>query len=91
MATTKFPSTRVEVFSNREIQLVRADSDDVARFWDESAVGVEQAEHRPTHLVIGRRASDERLGKLAARVGIDIAALTAFRDGRLESLQVAAR
>jgi hypothetical protein len=77
-ATQSMASMRA--FSDRRVVLARTDGDEVARFWDETQAGLEQADDGPTHLVIGRLATDERLGKIAARVGVDVALLRAFRD-----------
>lgn len=67
-------------FADGRVILVRSDDAHCAQFWDESQAGYEQSCDGPTHLVIGRRARDEVVTKMALRYGMDIAELMAFRD-----------
>lgn len=71
-------------FSDPRVILVRSESDHLASFWDETQAGFEQDHDGPTHLIIGRRASDERLHRLATRFGRSFDELRAFRDGEQE-------
>lgn len=68
-------------FSDPRVILVRSESDHLASFWDETQAGFEQDHDGPTHLIIGRRASDGRLHRLATRFGRSFDELRAFRDG----------
>lgn len=67
-------------FSDKRVILVRGDDHRCARYWDESSAGYEQSDGGPTHLVIGRKAPDDKLPKLARRYGFTVDALQAFRD-----------
>lgn len=49
-------------------------------YWHEDDVGCYQGAEGPLHLVIGRRASDEKLMKAAQRCGVDFEVLRAFRE-----------
>ena len=55
--------------------LVPTEDDRCASFWSE-----DQAGDGPTHLMIGRRASDEAIARLAGKFGRSAAELRAFRD-----------
>lgn len=70
-----FPS-----FSDPRMILVHCEGEYCARFWDESQAGYEQEHDGPTHLIIGRHAGNEALGRMASRFNINIARLQAFRD-----------
>lgn len=67
-------------FNDPRIFLVRTDDERCGRYWDESAVGYEQAHDGPVFAVVGRRAPDERLQKLADHFGFSLEKLRAFRE-----------
>lgn len=69
-------------FLNPGIVLVKPKpTDTCASYWDEEAVSYYQSDDGPTHLVIGRLASEEQLARAAARWHLDDGQLREFRDG----------
>ncbi|MEJ8855801.1 hypothetical protein WKW79_14555 [Variovorax robiniae] len=50
-------------------------------YWDEERIGAYQSDYGPTHLVIGRLAGDDQIQRAAARYGLNMADLRAFRNG----------
>ena len=59
--------------------LVRGDHAWCGSFWDEA--DADQQVPRPTYIVIGRGAPDDKLQKIAQRYGYNVEQLQAFRDG----------
>ncbi|MDE2599369.1 MAG: hypothetical protein KGL40_07070 [Rhodocyclaceae bacterium] len=72
-----------DAFRDTRAILVRSDDARCASFWDESEAGAEQASDGPTHLVIGRLATDEQLERLSQRYSqYTLHELKAFRNAQ---------
>ncbi len=69
--------TVIQSDTSRLITFVHGDGDHCASFWPEDVADADG----PTHLIIGRRASEAALGRLAERWGLNVDQLRAFRDG----------
>lgn len=77
------PSNLAGAFLDPRAILVRWDDVRCAAYWDESEAGYEQEDNGPTHLIIGRFASDERLMRLSAKYPqYTVAELMHFRDAQ---------
>lgn len=74
-----FPDPRVVLHHATGAELEAAEHP--VRNWDDCGVGLHQAFDGPTHLVIGRHASDKALARAATRLAVATNDLTAFRDG----------
>ena len=73
------PKVASEFSRDSRAPLVRGDQAWCGSFWDED--DPDQQMSRPTYIVIGRYAPDDKLQKIAQRYGYDVGQLQAFRDG----------
>ena len=55
------------IFADKRIILVHGRDERCGGFWDESETGFEQTFNTPTHLVIGRAASDDSIKRVQVR------------------------
>lgn len=62
-----------------EVHLCRPDDPRLAKIWSQHG-GFEQSDDDAVMVVIGRATSDTTCARLAARFGLEFAALRAFRD-----------
>lgn len=69
----------LEATDGKLAPLVRGDEEWCGSYWDEA--DTDQQVSRPTYIVIGRGAPDDKLQKIVLRYGYTLEQLKAFRDG----------
>lgn len=79
-ADSTTPAASAPRFTDNRVKLLRSNDKNCASFWEIDQAGFESDEDGPVHLIIGRLAPDAALGRMAARFGLDVEDLKAFRD-----------
>lgn len=67
-------------FTHQRMILVRSDDAHLGIFTPEDDLSLEQACDGPRYLVIGRQVQNERLERIAHKLGLDPKTLIEFRD-----------
>lgn len=77
---TDMPTQALGGFMDPRVILVHGHDKRCARYWDETEGGIERSDDGPSHLIIGRLATDKKLESLSPRFGFTLEELKAFRD-----------
>ena len=81
MATETVREMQTSIFADKRVILVHGGDERCAGFWDESETGFEQSFNTPTHLIIGRAATDDAVKRVQQRFPVySLEELIAFRD-----------
>lgn len=67
-------------FSDDRIIVVRPGDPRLGFLWADDQAGQEQWHEGPTYAVVGARAPDDKLQRLAAKIHVEFAELRQFRD-----------